>query len=204
MINQKNRKPAAAGALLTVFIIILTLFPLHVFAGDNIPVTVNISVTYSVDGNAAKAGGDKFTLTADDPRAPMPEGTAGGKRTITIRDEGKYSFGDLRFMRPEVFWYTITREMSEKKGVIKDDSIYRAKVIALNDGHGYVLVYRNGSSEKNELAYMDRVTPATGDNSRIMAYVGLATASAAALTVFAAAARRKRKKEVQNETRENI
>ena len=37
----------------------------------------------------------------------------------------------------------------DKKGVVKDTSIYRAKVIALNDGHGYVLVYKNGSDEKH-------------------------------------------------------
>ncbi len=62
MINQKNRKPAAAGALLTVFIIILTLFPLHVFAGDNIPVTVNISVTYSEESLLHNAKGGKTPM----------------------------------------------------------------------------------------------------------------------------------------------
>ena len=204
MNNKKKRKPLVTGVLLTAFMLITTLLPVPVFAEGNIPVTVDIKVTYEVEGNAGAAGGDRFTLTADDYSAPMPEGTSGGKRTITIRDEGSYSFGDIRFERPEVFWYTIAREASDKKGVIKDTSVYRAKVIALNDGHGYVLVYKNGSSEKQELVYMDRVTPATGDNNRIIFYSGVTTAAAVLFVLFAAAVRKSRKKEVQSETEKNI
>ncbi len=204
MNNQKKIKPSVAGVLMTAFMFAMSLLPTPIFAEGNVPVTVDISVTYKVDGNTATAGGGRFTLTADDAGAPMPEGSIGGKKTIAIPDEGNYSFGDIRFERPEVFWYTIAREASDKKGVVKDTSIYRAKVIALNDGHGYVLAYKNGSNEKHELVYMDRVTPATGDNNRIFIYSGAAAAAAAALLLFTAAVRRSRKKEVQNETEKKI
>ena len=79
MNNQKNGKPSVTGVLLAAFMFIVTLLPVPAFAAGNIPVTVDIRVTYNVDGNDGSAGGDRFTLTADDPGAPMPEGTVGRK-----------------------------------------------------------------------------------------------------------------------------
>lgn len=204
MNNHIYRTAVVTGVLLAALIVISAFLPVRVFAGENIPVTVDIKITYIVDGNAGKAGGDRFTLTADDPGAPMPAGTVDGKKTITVKEEGSYGFGDIRFESPEVFWYTITREVTEKKGVVKDSPVYRAKVIALNNGHGYVLIYKNGSSEKTESVYKDRVSPVTGDDSVIIIYAGMMAAAAAALTVFAAAGRRNRKKEVQSEAEKTI
>ena len=194
MNNQKKKKATATGVLLAALMSVSILLPVPVFAGGNVPVTVDIKVTYTVDGNAETAAGDRFTLAADDHGAPMPEGAVDGRKTITIPDEGSFSFGDIRFERPDVFWYTITREVSGKKGVVKDGSEYRAKVIALNDGRGYVLVYKKGSSEKQELVYRDRTTPATGEDNSIIIYSVTAAAAAAGLAVFAGTKKRSRKK----------
>jgi len=177
---------ATAGLLLAVLMLFTSYTPLRAYAGTNIPVTIDIPVTYIVKGNAKTAGGDTVTLTADDPSSPMPGGTEGGKKTITIRDEGTYSFGDIHYEKPGVHWYTVTRILTEKKGVTKEDSVYKAKVIALNDGHGYVLVYKEGSDKKSELVYTDRVAPDTGDSSRVLVYCGMMLAAAASLGIFAA------------------
>ena len=177
---------ATAGLLLAVLMLFTSYIPLRAYAGTNIPVTIDIPVTYIVKGNAKTAGGDTVTLTADDPSSPMPGGTEGGKKTVTIRDEGTYSFGDIHYEKPGVHWYTVTRILTEKKGVTKEDSVYKAKVIALNDGHGYVLVYKEGSDKKSELVYTDRVAPDTGDSSRVLVYCGMMLAAAASLGIFAA------------------
>jgi len=194
MNNLKYRKSAAAGMLLAVLITIAASLPLPVFAGENVPVTIDIRVTYIVNGNAKTAGGDRFSLTADEPGTPMPDGKTGGTKTITIRDEGSYSFGDILYERPDVYWYTITRETTDKRGVVKDEPVYKAKVIALNDGHGYVLVYEEGSDEKTELIYTDRVAPETGDRSTITLYSVIMLAAASAFAAFLAAGKGKRKK----------
>ena len=194
MKNQKMRNAAVTGVLLAALMFISIMLPEPAYAGANVPVTVDINITYIVDGNAETAGGDRFTLTADDIRAPMPEGSAGGKKTIEVTDEGSFSFGGMRFEKPEVFWYTVSREVTGKKGVVKDVSEYRVKVIALNDGRGYVLAYKKGSSEKQELIYCDRVTPATGDDNRII--IWFCIAAAAGLMAFAAAGRRNKNEEV--------
>ena len=189
---------AMAAVLLTVLVIITCFIPAHVYAGSNVPVTTDIPVTYIVNGNEKTAGGDVVTLTADDPRSPMPGGTEAGKKTITIRREGTYSFGDIRYEEPGVHWYTVTRNVTKKKGVIKDDSVYKAKVIALNDGHGYVLVYKKGSDKKSELVYVDKVAPATGDTAGVLIHCGMAFAAAATLTILAAYRIKNKRKEAQN------
>lgn len=175
--------------LLVPGLMLILAAPATAFARENIPVSIDIPVTYIVSGNDRAAGGDTFTLTPDDPAAPMPPESEGGKKSIKISGEGTYSFGEIYYDRPEIWWYTITRDVTEKKGVTKDDSVYRAKVIALNDGHGYVLVYREGSDEKQELVYKDRVAPDTGDSAEFVAYAVVLAAAACALAVLAAVRR---------------
>ncbi|MBR1987191.1 MAG: hypothetical protein IKA94_01510 [Mogibacterium sp.] len=175
--------------LLVPGLMLILAAPATAFARENIPVSIDIPVTYIVSGNDKTAGGDTFTLTPDDPAAPMPPESEGGKKSIKISGEGTYSFGEIYYDRPEIWWYTITRDVTEKKGVTKDDSVYRAKVIALNDGHGYVLVYREGSDEKQELVYKDRVAPDTGDSAEFVAYAVVLAAAACALAVLAAVRR---------------
>ncbi|MBR4089376.1 MAG: hypothetical protein IKK28_00660 [Mogibacterium sp.] len=177
------------GALLVPGLMLILAAPATAFARENIPVSIDIPVTYIVRGNDRAAGGDTFTLTPDDPAAPMPPESEGGRKSIKISGEGIYSFGEIYYDRPEIWWYTITRDVTEKKGVTKDDSVYRAKVIALNDGHGYVLVYREGSDEKQELVYKDRVAPDTGDSAEFVAYAVVLAAAACALAVLAAVRR---------------
>lgn len=175
--------------LLVPGLMLILAAPATAFARENIPVSIDIPVTYIVSGNDKTAGGDTFTLTPDDPAAPMPPESEGGRKSIKISGEGTYSFGEIYYDRPEIWWYTITRDVKEKKGVTKDDSVYRAKVIALNDGHGYVLVYREGSDEKQELVYKDRVAPDTGDSAEFVAYAVVLAAAACALAVLAAVRR---------------
>ena len=156
-------KKTAAAATLAVLAVLASFMPVRVSAAASVPVTVDIAVTYIVEGNADIAGGDIVTLEADDPSSPMPGGTKDGKKTITIGDEGTYSFGDIHYEKP--------------------------------DGHGYVLVFREGSDEKTELVYTDRVAPATGDAGQLLLYCGMTVTAAAALAVFSALRSRRKKKE---------
>lgn len=182
-----------AVLVLPVLIFASVAAPLEVHANENIPVTIEIPLTYIVNGNEDTAGGDRFVLTPDDPAAPMPEDASGGRKTIDVEGEGSYSFGTIYYDRPEIWWYTITRELTEKKGVTKDNSVYKAKVIALNDGHGYVLVYKDGSDDKSELVYTDRVAPETGDtNTLVYAATAFAAASALMLMILFRSRRRNR------------
>jgi hypothetical protein len=192
------RMTALAAVLMAVVVLFAPLAAARVFAGSNIPVTIDIPVKYVVKGNASLAGGDEVTLIADDPSSPMPGGTEDGVKTINLTNEGTYSFGEIYYEKPGVHWYTIIRAVKEKKGVTKDDSIYKAKVIALNDGQGYVLVYKEGSDEKCELVYTDRVAPDTGDTGRLLIYCGMTIAAAAALALFAVSGIRNRRKEAKN------
>ncbi|MBR4091433.1 MAG: hypothetical protein IKK28_11260, partial [Mogibacterium sp.] len=103
--------------LLVPGLMLILAAPATAFARENIPVSIDIPVTYIVSGNDKTAGGDTFTLTPDDPAAPMPPDSEGGKKSIKISGEGTYSFGEIYYDRPEIWWYTITRDVTEKKGV---------------------------------------------------------------------------------------
>ncbi len=188
----RNTIPGTIFAMLMCLIVIL---PSPVFAGGNIPVTIDIPLTYIVNGNEDAAGGDRFTLVPDGPQTPMPDSAAGGTKSVDIKREGTYSFGNIYYDRPGIWWYTITRDITEKKGVTKEDSVYRVKVIALNDGQGYVQAYRDGSDEKYEIVYTDRVAPETGDGSILVVYLGIALAAAAAFMIIAVLRRRNKNKE---------
>jgi hypothetical protein len=71
-------------------------------------------------------------------------------------------------------------------------------VIALNDGHGYVLVFKEGSDEKSELVYVDKVAPATGDTQSLLLYCGITIAAAASLAVYTASRAKNRRRETKN------
>lgn len=185
----KSMLTKTTGVLLSV----LFLLSVPVYAGTNIPVDISIPITYIVNGNATTAGGDTFTLTPDDPDAPMPDGKIGGTKTIRITQEGSYSFGTIHYDRPNVFWYTITRNITKKKGVTKDNSVYRAKVIALNDGHGYVLVYKKDSNKKCELVYIDQVSPQTGEKNTAI-YLGMGFISAVLILLLFSSFKKEKKK----------
>ena len=58
--------------LLVPGLMLILAAPATAFARENIPVSIDIPVTYIVSGNDKTAGGDTFTLTPDDPAAPMP------------------------------------------------------------------------------------------------------------------------------------
>lgn len=199
MNKQKYRTAALAGAVITALLIAAAALPSRVFAGENVPVMLDISITYIVDGNAERAGGDVFTLTADDPQAPMPDGSVDGEKTITVRDEGSFSFGSIYYDRPEIWWYTITRQTTKKKGVNKDKAVYRVKVIALNDGQGYVLAYKEDSEDKADIIYRDRVAPATGDTNTLVYPVILFAAASAALALIAVMRRLNRRADEEEE-----
>ena len=185
----RSRLMKVTGILLSM----LFMFSVPVHAGVNVPVDIEIPITYIVNGNVNTAGGDSFTLTPDDPNAPMPDGQVGGTKTIQIKQEGSYSFGTIHYDRPDVYWYTITRNVTKKKGVTKDTSVFRAKVIALNDGHGYVLVYKKDSTKKCELVYIDQVAPQTGEKNTLI-YLGTGFISAILLLLLISSFRKEKKR----------
>ena len=90
------------SVMLMLYMLIWAAFPVMAFARENVPVTIDIPLTYIVSGNDREAGGDIITLTPDDPAAPMPADSKEDKKTIKINREGTYSFGQIYYDRPEI------------------------------------------------------------------------------------------------------
>ena len=198
MKRKTNIKHMPGRLFLLAVLFICTAIPPTAYASENIPVTIDIPLTYIISGNDRAAGGDTVTLIPDDPTAPMPEDSSGGRKTIRINREGTYSFGAICYDRPEIWWYKVTREAVPEKGVTKDESVYRVKVVALNDGHGYVQTYLEGCDEKQELVYKDRVAPETGDSEGIIIYALITVAAGCALAL-----QKKMRKKTKNPCNQN-
>ena len=53
--------------MMTALVFVSAAVPSAVFASENVPVNLEIPITYIVHGNDKRAGGDTFVLTADEP-----------------------------------------------------------------------------------------------------------------------------------------
>lgn len=171
-------------AVIAAVMMLIAMLPSAVFASENVPVTIEIPVTYEVNGNVSRAGGGTFTLTSEDSASPMPKDAKDGNAVLTIENEGTYNFGEITYTTPGEYWYKVTRDAKTSKGATIDSSEFRVKVIALNDGHGSILAYRNGSDKKSELIYRDQVTPKTGDTNNRIIYLAMAGGIAATIALF--------------------
>ena len=82
------------------------------------------SVLKVVEGNPSSAGTFRFTMTANNPNCPMPEGSVSGRKEVSIVGPGAVQFGDIVFREKGEFAYTI-RELNDKaEGYTYDDGEY--------------------------------------------------------------------------------
>ena len=73
-----------------------------------------------------------FSLTPISPNAPMPAGTIGGVKTITLTGEGSANFGDILFANPGVFTYEI-KEIQGTANCAYDNAVYSLTVTVTED-----------------------------------------------------------------------
>ena len=142
-------------------------------------VTLSIPVSHRFKGNEYK-GRDvfSFTLTAEDG-APMPSGSGGDSKTISIHAGEKPDFGSISFSKPDIYHYVVSREREDHTRIKEDDSRYRVTVAVLSDMSSELTYTKIGgssvkdSSGKNEsgktesILYTDiyEATPKTGDTA---------------------------------------
>lgn len=154
---------------------------------NNMPYTVSVPIEYAVKGVIPDAGGDTFMLTPSGSGEPMPDGSDRNVSRIRIKKPGKYSFDEIVIRKPGVYEYSIRRNVTEKKGVRKDDSVFRVKIVAENTGEAHVVTYISGSEKKSPVVYTDRVsvfgTPKTGDDIDPV-YIGMFICAGIALMLF--------------------
>lgn len=128
---------------------------------NNLPAGTEINLVYKVNGDASKAGESFFTLEAESPDCPMPEGSVNGKKHIEITSAGTASFGQMIFKTPNVYEYAVKRNLTSRdsENASRDVSEYHVKIAVLNDGTIDQVITRTGTNTKSELIFTDTVKP---------------------------------------------
>lgn len=155
----------------------------------NEPVTISIPLKYEIENE--KSIKDKisttFTLTAVNENNPMPDGKIGGSKTVTMNGSGTIDFGEITYITPDAYTYTVTRSSTGIKYLTEDNTEYEITVCALSTGEGNVIVKIKGEDEKSELLYKDIYdAPAakTGDEQNLLHYLNFFFISAALLLMM--------------------
>lgn len=87
-------------------------------------VVVNPTVQKKVTGNPPEAGRFVLVMETEDPANPMPDGSIGGARKLTIIGPGTYDFGQIVFTTPGTYTYKMYEEAGNLEGYTYDASVY--------------------------------------------------------------------------------
>lgn len=164
-------------------ILAVTVIPVF---GETPLATMNIPIRHVIRGDKMNHDANfTFKLKADES-APMPEGSENGVKTVTVKKGQKVDFGDIAYYKPDVYYYTITRNPTKVKGLKSDTRKYSVCIVVTNDGGTSIVMKSIGADGKSaEVMYSDtfksdkkrKRVPDTGDSRKMtLAVVGLASA----------------------------
>ncbi len=112
-------------------------------------VMVDPSVKKTVSGNPSTASSFTFSLTAQDNANPMPEGSAGGVKYMTIYGSGEEDFGTWIYTREGTYYYTISEVILSDTKYTYDRSIYTITDV-VKDIDGQLVVTRTVTNHANK------------------------------------------------------
>ena len=112
-------------------------------------IMVDPPVKKTVSGNPSAASGFTFSLTAQDKANPMPEGSAGGVKYMTIYGSGEEDFGTWIYTREGIYYYTISEVILSDTRYTYDRSVYTITDV-VKDIDGQLVVTRTVTNDANK------------------------------------------------------
>lgn len=111
-----------------------------------------ITVTYNALGENGKVRGTEcvFTLKGVTKDTPMPDSAQ-----ISVKANGKNSFGRIVYNRPGVYVYQVSRQGTPEGASHVDRSVYRVTVVVQSDGKVQQVLEKNGE-KVTEIRYEDK------------------------------------------------
>jgi len=73
-------------------------------------------------------------------QAPMPAGSVGPAKTITIKGEGESNFGLIHYTEPGAYHYRISEVKTDEKGWTYDETVYDLTVMAMRQTDGITMM----------------------------------------------------------------
>lgn len=161
-----------ALALTLIFTALSASFCFADMNGDNgksIPsVVASIPVKHEITGDKY-TGNDQFTfvLTAEDEKSPMPEGSTGKTKAVTVTGAASPDFGDITFEYPDAYYYTITRQPRVHKDITEGKESYRVMIAKFNDGKYVMVTWNNGGHKADEIKFVDTYKAPPVENEKV-------------------------------------
>ena len=154
------------AAVLAAFVCVFMLVPMTVNAADE-PSTAHLYGTHKIENGSIKTGKFTFVLTAKDDKSPMPSGSTGKEKKVTISPGETFDFGTISFAKPGIYEYKISREIIKSKDLKQDDSVYDVKIAHFTDG-ATVIVYQkaNAKGKEDKITYVDKYVKSGGDKDK--------------------------------------
>ena len=177
---------------------------------------VDPSVVKTVTGDLpGEDGVFTFRLVAKDPLQPMPAGSSGGVKTITIKGSGRGEFGTWSYVKAGTYIYTVNEVKSGVKGYTYDTVVYTITDVVSDENGRLVLsraVTNNTGASVTSMSFINKYSiagtpgggggegkpgPKTGDDTNTALYytlLGLSGAAAAGASIYLAAGRKSKQK----------
>lgn len=162
--------------------------------GEGAPTNAKFTFTFSADPASSK-------LPASMTEMPMPAGSNGQVKTVTVTGGGEYEFGTFEITRPGTYVYKMSEQATGVDGWSYDGSIYTVTYdVRAVDGHltSTTTIARNGGAYGSAVpefvnTYTKRATPAktakqaslpkTGDPFSQQLLIGLLSGGVAAIAL---------------------
>lgn len=112
-------------------------------------ILVDPPVKKTISGNPPSASSFTFLLTAQDKTNPMPEGSAGSVKYITIYSSGEAEFGQWIYTREGTYYYTISEVILSDTRYTYDRSVYTITDV-VKDIDGQLVVTRTVTNDTNK------------------------------------------------------
>lgn len=101
------------------------------------------------------------------PDFPMPAGSNGDTKEVTVYGSGEIEFGDITFAEPGIFEYEVTERNDKLPGYIYDKTVYHVVYTVERAGNGLTcqrVFMRNDSEISNECVFTNRVAGDDGND----------------------------------------
>lgn len=129
------------------------------------PVSIDPSVEKQVTGtNAPKDSVFTFSMTQDTANAPMPDGSANGKKQMNITGPGSVEFGWMTYETTGTYSYTLSEVTGTLDGYTYDKSVYHMTVTVTDDSGILIAatqITKDGQGSTNKVLFVNRYTTGT-------------------------------------------
>jgi pilin isopeptide linkage protein len=139
---------------------------------------VDPPVMKTVSGNPKYTTEFEFKLVARDSSCPMPDGSAGGTKTIKIKGSGKGEFGAWSYDRAGTYYYTVYEVDNGANGYTYDTAVYTITDTVTEENKELSvsrIVTNDANKPVSSLTFINKFSdgkpgPVTGDNMDIDFY----------------------------------